>query len=404
MSAQVAAGGVSPLTEEFEPHHEATEDIQALPSTEGLEVAIMGRSLRGQFVGVSRYTHELVTSVADQMLAPPTVFLTRARDGLDGVRIRRVRAPFPTPNEYARAVWEQTVVPAQVARLAPAIYHSPNYILPLGLRCPSVVTVHDMAFLDRSLHRLRSHLYLSLLATAAIHKASRIICVSEFTRQRLIERFPSVAWKTRVVREGVRPSFRPQCDRAVERFRQRFGLKDPYVLFVGTIEPRKNLPRLIRAFSAAVGGHAFPHRLVIVGGSGWKNSEVHCAYADSNVRERIHFAGYVDDSELPAAYTGADAFLYPSLHEGFGLPPLEAMACGTPVITSDATSLPEVVGEAAITVNPHDTDALTCALQRVLGDRSLREALSAAGRERASSFTWETAAAQTIDVYKEAAR
>jgi glycosyltransferase involved in cell wall biosynthesis len=373
-------------------------------ATSDLHVALMGRSLRGQFVGVSRYTHQLVEAVAGQLTTPPSVFLTRAPDGLNGARIRRIRAPFPTPNEYARAAWEQTIVPRQVRRIAPDVYHSPNYILPLRLSCPSVVTIHDMAFLDRKLHRLRSHLYLSVLATAAVHKAKRIICVSEYTKREMLRRFPSTASKARVIGEGVDPAFTPQSPRAIERFRRRFGLVDPYVLFVGTIEPRKNLPRLIEAFSAAVAGHAFPHRLIIAGGSGWKDEPVRRAYRASAVRERIHFAGYLRDDELPAAYAGADVFIYPSLHEGFGLPPLEAMACGTPVITSNVTSLPEVVGEAAVTVNPRDTNALTDALRVLLRDAALRDELSAAGRARAREFTWEDAAARTIGVYEEAAR
>ena len=370
----------------------------------GLHVAVMGRSLRGQFVGVSRYTHQLIEAVSSRLATPPTVFLTQAPDGLNGARVTEIRAPFPTPNEYARAVWEQTVVPGQVHRIAPDVYHSPNYILPLRLRCPSVVTIHDMAFFDRKLHRLRSHLYLSVLATAAIRKATRIICVSDFTRRELLRKFPGVAEKTRVVREGVNPAFAPQRDAAVDRFRRRFGLVDPYVLFVGTIEPRKNLPRLIDAFSAAVAGHRFPHRLVIAGGNGWKDEPVRRAYRASPVRERIHFTGYIPDEELPAAYSGADIFIYPSTHEGFGLPPLEAMACGTPVITSNSTSLPEVVGDAAITVNPYDTGALTKAIQGLAADRQRRECLSHAGLARAASFSWDDAALRTIEVYREAAQ
>ncbi|HET6614534.1 MAG TPA: glycosyltransferase family 1 protein [Dehalococcoidia bacterium] len=382
---------------------DALERQQALPIVSDLHVALMGRSLRGQFVGVSRYTHQLVEAVADQLTIPPSVFLTRAPDGLNGARIRRIRAPFPTPNEYARAVWEQAVVPSQVHRLAPDVYHSPNYILPLRLRCPSVVTIHDMAFLDRRLHRLRSHLYLSVLATAAVHKATRIICVSEYTKREMVRRFPSSEAKARVIGEGVEPAFVPQSRGAIDRFRRRFGLVDPYILFVGTIEPRKNLPRLIEAFSAAVAGHAYPHRLIIAGGSGWKDEPVRRAYRASAVRERIHFAGYVSDDELPAAYSGADVFVYPSLHEGFGLPPLEAMACGAPVITSNVTSLPEVVGDAAITVNPRDTNDLTDALRRLMANATLRAELSAAGRARAADFSWQDAAARTISVYEEAA-
>jgi glycosyltransferase involved in cell wall biosynthesis len=376
---------------------------EAEPGLEPLRVAMMGRSLRGEFSGVVRYTHELIGALAPRFEQPPIVYLTQADDGLGPAPVQTVRAPFRTPNEYARAFWEQTVVPLDVRRRRPDVYHSPNYILPAALRCPSVVTVHDLAFFDRSVHRLRSHLYLSALATFAIRRATRIICVSEYTARQLAARFPGATERVRVIGEGVHPRFRPQSSEAIQRFRRRFGLVDPYVLFVGTIEPRKNLPRLIEAFSAAVSGHAFPHRLLIAGGSGWMNGPVREAYNNSPVRDRIYFTGYLPDDELPAAYAGADIFAYPSLHEGYGLPPLEAMACATAVLTSDVTSMPEVVGDAAMMVDPTDTRAIADGLSSLLRSRSLRDELTDAGRARASAFSWGDVARKTIDVYREAA-
>ena len=165
-----------------------------------------------------------------------------------GLQVAVRSGPFPTPNEYLRALWEQTVVPAEVARLRPDVYHSPNYILPVAVRCPTVVTIHDLFFLDAALHRLRSHLYLSVLATQAIRRATRIICVSAYTRECLLERFPEAGSRVRVVGEGVDQRFRPPRKDEVAHAREAIGIERPYVLFVGTVEPRKNLPRLIRAF------------------------------------------------------------------------------------------------------------------------------------------------------------
>ena len=175
------------------------------------------------------------------------------------------------------------------------------------------------------------------------------------------------------------------------------------MLFVGTIEPRKNIPRLIQAFSAAVAGHAFPHRLIIAGGTGWKNGAVRAAYEASPVRDRIYFAGYVPDDELAAAYAGADIFAYPSLHEGYGLPPLEAMACGTPVLTSNVTSIPEVVGDAALLVDPLETAQIADGLASLMRNRMLREDLAEAGMARARQFSWADVATRMIEVYREAA-
>jgi len=363
----------------------------------------MGRSLRGRFSGVVRYTDQLVRALGPRLGYDLTVFLTRAADGLDGVPVRRVRAPFPTPNEYARAFWEQAIVPVEVARLRPDVYHSPNYILPLALGCPTVVTVHDLFYLDSSLHRLRSHLYLTTLANAAIRRANRVIAVSAYTRKRIVQRFPAAAGKVRVVGEGVDARFQPPGAAAVEELRNRLGLCFPFVLFVGTIEPRKNLARLIGAFEQAVTRAGLPHHLVIAGAAGWKDGPVWNAFESSPVRERIHMLGYLSDADLPTAYGAADVFAYPSHAEGFGLPALEAMACGTAVLTSSTTSLPEVVGDAALMVDPLDRDAIARGLERLLSDASERRALAQAGIERAATFSWDRVAEQTMAVYAEAA-
>jgi len=363
----------------------------------------MGRSLRGRYSGVVRYTDALIRALAPRLDPDLTVFLTRSDDGLDGVRVRRHRAPFPTPNEYARAFWEQTVVPIAVARLRPDVYHSPNYILPLALACPSVVTVHDLAFLDPSLHRLRSHLYLTALTTRALAKASRIICVSSYTRDRLAERFPATAERIRVVGEGVDERFRPQPEAAVEAFRETHRLERPYILFVGVLEPRKNLERLVRAYELAMRRSGASHDLVLVGAAGWKETGALRAIETSPLRDRIRLLGYLPERFLPAAYSGADVFVYPSVQEGFGLPPLEAMACGVPVLTSNVTSLPEVVGGAALCVDPFDVDAIASALEMLVGDAALRARMAEKGRRRAEEFRWAQVAEQTLAVYAEAA-
>src|SRR2546423_1336519 len=194
----------------------------------------MGRSLRGRFSGVVRYTDQLVRALSSTLGRDLTVFLTRADDGLAGVPVSCVRAPFPTPNEYVRAFWEQTVVPIEVARLRPDVYHSPNYILPLAIGCPTVVTIHDLFYRDGSLHRLRSHLYLQAFADRAIRTATRIICVSNYTRDRLAAQHPGAASRLRVVGEGIAPRFTQQSAASVAGIRERLGLAKPFILSVGT--------------------------------------------------------------------------------------------------------------------------------------------------------------------------
>lgn len=363
----------------------------------------MGRSLRGQMSGVVRYTHELVTALSRQVPDDVTVFVTQADDGLDGLPVHRRRAPFPTRSEYSRAAWEQFVVPFEIARLKPDVYHSPNYIVPGAITCPLVVTVHDTFFHDRRLQRMKSHLYLRALTALAVRKADRVICVSRHTFEAFAERYPQAASRACLVGEGVSPKFSPRDALSVQRFRDAHRLPDRYLLFVGTVEPRKNLARLVAAYEEAVLRTEAPDHLVICGGAGWKNSDVFTRIASSPLRSRIHVLGYVPEEDLASAYTGCSLFVYPSLAEGFGLPPLEAMACGAPVVTSDTTSLPEAVGDAARLVDPFDTESIADGLVELLSDEATRKRYVEAGFARAAELSWDEVAARTLAVYREVA-
>ena len=367
-----------------------------------MRVALMARSLRGEFTGVSRYCMELACALAPLLPDSLTILLTRAGGPFHEIEAEQVRAPFPTPNEYLRALWEQAIVPLQLRHVKPDLYHSPNYILPLAVKCPTVVTIHDLAFRDASVHRLRSHLYLTVLTELALRKATLIICPSHYTGHEVETTYPHTRGRVRVVGEAVSDRFRPAGPEAIASARQWLSVDEPYVLFVGTIEPRKNLARLIRAFERAVFETGAPHHLVIAGGSGWRQAAALAALQASHVRDRIHMAGYIPDELLAGAYSGADVFAYPSLSEGFGLPPLEAMACGCPVITSNTSAIPEVVGDAAVTVDPRNEGSLTEGLSLLMTSHAMRRDLSVRGTARAASFRWDQVARQVIDVYREA--
>lgn len=366
-----------------------------------MRVAVMGRSIRPNPSGVGRHVRNLVATLTDVLPARSLiVFLTRDAPYPLNARIREVRAPFPTPNEYVRAFWEQTIVPLQAVALGVDVYHSPNYILPAALPRPGIVTVHDLAYLHPRLHRLTSHLYLTTLTALALHRASAIIAVSEWTRRSLEARYPRTVGRVEVIYQGLDPEFRVPTADEVRAFRDRHGLDFPYLLFVGTIEPRKNLVRLIAAFEQAVDAAALPHHLVLIGATGWKTAEIDRTLMQSPRRDRIHRLGYVPETELPLWYAGATLFVYPSLEEGFGLPPLEAMSCGTPVITANRSALPEVVGDAAKLVNPLDVEELTGAIVEVLGDQILAQRLAEAGRRRAGRFDWSDAARRHVALYE----
>ena len=366
-----------------------------------MRVALMGRSIRPGATGVGRYATNLVQALSEALpYRALSVFLTRDAPRRWNGRVREVRAPFATPNEYLRALWEQTIVPVQTAALGVDVYHSPNYILPTALRCPSVVTVHDLAYLRPSVHRRTSHLYLTVLTALALRRARAVIAVSEHTRRAVEARYPHVAGRVEVIYEGVDPAIRRPSPQEVQAFRERVGLEWPYTLFVGTLEPRKNLVRLVQAYARAMQAAGLPHHLVLVGPTGWKTAALDAAISTSAVRERIHRVGYVSDRELACWYAAADLFVYPSLEEGFGLPPLEALTLGTPVITSNCSSLPEVVGDAAVTVEPRDTQALAGAMLSVLTNVELAGRLRSAGPERAQNFSWVDVASRHVALYE----
>jgi glycosyltransferase involved in cell wall biosynthesis len=355
--------------------------------------------MRPPLTGIGRYTLNLASHLAG-ILGPDalTLYLTREVRGLAGIRCRRVVAPVPTPHEALRAIWEQTFVPYAARRHRIDVYHSPNYTLPLGLPCPSVVTVHDLAFMDPHFHNRRLRIYLKLLTKSSLRRAAQVIAVSEYTKLELEQQFPFLSGRVSVVYSGLDPIFR----KALAGIEHPSGER-PYILFVGSIEPRKNLPRLIRAFERAMTSTGLPHELVLCGPWGWRYQPVTEALRRSPMRDRIRHVGYVPASKLPGLYAGADLLAYPSLDEGFGFPIIEAMSMGTPVITSDRAAPPEVAAGAAITAPPRDVNAIAAGIERVLTDRDLANDLSDRGRARAAEFTWERAAAGTFEVYRRAA-
>jgi glycosyltransferase involved in cell wall biosynthesis len=231
-----------------------------------------------------------------------------------------------------------------------------------------------------------------------VDSADRVLVVSEATKQDLMRHCRVDGQKVRVIYNGVSERFHPLTE-SLDSVRLRYNLPERFVLFVGTVEPRKNLARLVEAFNRV--GRKIAHSLVVVGAKGWKTSPIYREIGRSPLRDRIHVTGFVADGDLPAVYNLADAFVYPSLYEGFGIPVVEAMACGTPVVTSDVSALPEVAGDAAVLVDPLDVAQLAEAIERVLHDETLREMLRAKGIERAKRFSWDASAAKVVQCFRE---
>lgn len=350
--------------------------------------------------GINWYIYNLLKHLpeADEGIRY-TVFLgEREYSGEAGLWLQFSR--LPTHRPPVRILWEQAVQPCSLRSGKVDLLHSPAFVSPLIASCPSVITVHDLSFLlyPKGFRRWNRG-YLRLFTRFSVTKARRVIAVSQSTRDDLLRFYGLSPEKVDVIHNGVDPRFRPLADDQVAAFRERRGLPERFVLFVGTLEPRKNVVRLIEAYAQLP-----PSRppLMLVGGKGWLYDEVLSKVEELALTERVHFVGYVAAEELPWWYNAAEIFVYPSLYEGFGLPPLEAMACGTPVITSTASSLPEVVGQAGVLIDPADVESLAGALARVLGDTTLQAQMREAGVEQAACFSWPKTAHLTASSYRSA--
>ncbi len=274
--------------------------------------------------------------------------------------------------------------------------------------CPVVVSVHDLSFehLPQTFLR-RSRTQLRLTVRHSARRADKILTLSEHTRGDVIETYKIDPAKVIAIPLAAPPHFGPVADdRELQRVRHTYGIDGDYVLSVGSIQPRKNLVRLINAYASLRDAHrenSFP-KLVIVGKKGWLYDETLRALEETGVRDSIVLTGYVPESDLPALYSGALCFVYPSYFEGFGLPPLEAMKCGAPVVVGNATSLPEVVGDAGLKVDPFDVSAIARAISELISNSELRRELSIKGQKRAEMFDWRNTAQQTLKVYEQVTR
>jgi glycosyltransferase involved in cell wall biosynthesis len=354
-----------------------------------------------QSAGIGRYTRGLVEALADidrenqYVLFCAGEFPSRAVWPPNFV-VRR----SAIPSRWLTTGWSKMGLPVPAEALTGEcdLFHSPDYVLPPLRGARGIVTVHDLSFMRLPACAdpgLRAYLAKSLPKSVGV--AHRLLADSWSTRNDLIELLQVDPEKVSVVTGAVDAAFSPVEDGArLDRTRAHYRLPRQFVISVGTLEPRKNYPRLISAYARMRRQIGLPHQLVIVGKPGWLYDDIYERAQAEGVGEYVHFLGFVPDHDLASLYT----LVFPSLYEGFGIPPLEAMACGTPVVSSDNSSLPESVGGAALTVNAEDIDAIASAMTRVLGNSSLRARLIELGRIRAAQFTWRKAAQKLLEAYK----
>ncbi len=319
--------------------------------------------------------------------------------GLEHVPARTVSLGY---KPWRMLVWLGQLAGVGFDRLLPGatLFHATEHLLLPLRRAATVLTVHDLIFRRYPQHhKPLNRWYLNATMPLFCRRAGHIIAVSEQTKRDVMAAYGVPAEKITVIYEAADAHFRPQSPEVVAAARARYHLADRYLLFVGTLEPRKNLIRLLAAFERL---HAarLTDALVIAGKRGWLYADFFARLEESPARQAVIFPGWVDDADLPALYAGSQVLAFPSEFEGFGLPVLEAMACGTPVVCSNSSSLPEVAGEAALLVDPFDVDALTAALGRVLTDAALAEEMRLRGLQQAARFSWAQAAQRTLEVYR----
>ena len=308
----------------------------------------------------------------------------------------------PDHKPAVRLVWEQTGFPRLIRQEKIDLLHSLHYTRPFRLPCASVVTFHDMTFfLFPELHTVFKRLFFPAAIRYSAHAANAIIAISESTRQDAIRLLDINPTRIHTIPLGVTDEFRSYpASPQLSLIRQKYKLPDHFILYVGMLEPRKNIPMLLRAYRRVLDRGPAP-ALVLAGRMGWGVDAIHQIISQLALTEQIHFTGYVTPQDLPFVYNLADLFVYPSLYEGFGLPPLEALACGTPVITSAISSMPANMGDAAILVPPSDETALSTAIWEVLNNAELHQALAVKGPLQAAKYKWKTTASQTLAIYQQ---
>ena len=367
-----------------------------------MRIGLDGLPLTQLKTGVGTYTFELAQALAahapddDFQLVSPKPF-DLSGDGVP--RPPNLSLVYSKPNLLERRWWSLGM-PSYIRRNSIDLFHGTNFEVPLRGNCPAIVTIHDLSLLlHSSTHEPRAVLRGRVRLPRMARRATLVITDSEAVRQEVCEHLRVAPEKVFAIPLAPRTEFAPMSPDATGEVRKRLGVEEEFVLFAGTMEPRKNLLTLIRAFEEVLRSSELRPQLVVVGKVGWKQTDVLQNLERVFFRDRIKLTDYVSDADLCALYSSCRAFVYPSIYEGFGLPPLEAMACGAPVI---ATAVPSVMTSGARVISATDVAGFARNIVELLSDELARESVSAAGLKHAAKFSWEQTAMLTREVYNEA--
>jgi glycosyltransferase involved in cell wall biosynthesis len=365
-------------------------------------VAYDARPLSKNKAGIGQYTKNLLEYIA--MNDPAINLILCSNKKIDFEKNQSIRFIEDSNLIWSKNsnLWFQSALPFNLKKNRVDLFHGTLFLTPILSAVPSIITIHDMVLdiLPGTMY-WKNRLPLKLLMKISAKKAARIIAVSENTKKDIIKFLRIEQEKIKVVYPGVSNNFSPVKKENDRMILNKFKLSPGYILTVGTLEPRKNLFRLICAYKMIAANEGIIPQLVIAGGQGWLKEDINKVVDSLGLRKKVVLIGYVSDTDLPALYRNAIIFVYPSLYEGFGLPNLEAMACGTPVISTNTSSIPEVVGEAGLLVDPYRPDEMARAITDVLRNEELCTRMKRAGITRSVLFSWDKTAQETIKLYHE---
>lgn len=379
-----------------------------------LNVGIEGVPFFGNRSGIGQYSKRLIEQVAalDRQLhmeiIRPMLFYRRVGElpikpsSRLSYRIVKWMPPLLYYQTYKRLGWAPPYDVVALRKYDALLFF--NFVsFPIRRAVPSILFVHDLAHIHYpEFTSPRNLTWLNKFVPRSIAHASKIVTISEHSRQDIATHYKVALKDISIITPAVdHDEYKPQSAAKIAAVRKKFNISQPYILSVCTLEPRKNLIGVLQAFEKLPETIKSTYSLVLVGGKGWLGQELEDTFNRLAKKYSVIKTGYVDDEDLPALFSGADVFVYPAFYEGFGMPPLEAMACGTPVITANNSSLPEVVGKAAITIDADDTAALTMSIEKVLTEPKLARELSQKGLDQAKKFTWEASARKLVKIIQE---
>ncbi len=362
-----------------------------------MRIAFSARGLSVSSGGARQFIKSLIPALAE-CRGDDELFFFYSRETFRGLA---PHCPEIVIESGTKLWWDFVQFPRMLRKLRIDAAIFPKNVVPFFTGCANYAVIHDLAYFlpELNAYPLADTLYMRAMIPRSVRKAAGVFAVSENTKRDIIRYTGCDPAKVTVMYEAADPSYQrtddPEC---LKRARERYHLPDQFVLYTGSLSPRKNITGLLQAFAEIQG--KVPHRLVLTGSKSWKDRSVFELIDTLNIRDRIEQLGYVDEQDMPALYSMASVYVYPSLYEGFGLPVLEAMQCGCPVVASNATSIPEVAGDAALLVDPHDTHAMAAAMHKVLTDAQTSGELIASGFRRAAMFSWRRCARTMLDAIR----